>query len=205
MQPSHRGLYLALVVSLVVHASVLVSVSVKEPALGQHGTERYVTAQLSNDQPISINTPKPVSRTTPTNAENMITAVNAAERITVADPREEDNEPEKATEEPQGQTALESGMRNTASGTPDYLAAVLQRIDANKQYPYRAWRRQIEGTVDIRMLVYRDGSARVENAESNSAVLSQAAKQAISSAQPFPTPDANGITTPVRLSFTMEF
>jgi TonB family protein len=203
---SHRALYYALVVSVVLHAAMLVNLHVRQTSVGQAGSEFYVSAKLSDTRATPLGTTQTVSRqSSAPDDDSIVTAMHSTELIPALTHPADKPEAKDTANNVARQAPPDSGSISAASGNAGYLATVLQRIDANKTYPYLAWRNRIEGNVDIRMDVNPDGTVNVLDAESDSAMLAKAAKQAISKAQPFPPPRKNDAGTPIRLSFTMEF
>jgi protein TonB len=87
-----------------------------------------------------------------------------------------------------------------------YLSEVRRRISREKRYPRSARRRGIEGTVQLRFAIARDGTIAGLRAEGTD-VLSDAAVEAVRAAAPFrPLPEALGhaIRVNVPLVFELE-
>lgn len=204
MQLNHRIQWYALAISLFVHAVVLVKFNVAAPNLGQVGSGLYVVAQLVDIRTSPVSSQKTETKSLSTPDDSRITATDNSSFKLPTPVNEVDEASQKESQDkPVPEHSKESGNIFTTAGKPDYQLAVLKHIDAHKQYPYRAWRNRIEGSVDISMLVNNDGSATVLTAMSEYPALAGAAKEAIYKAQPLPVPTDDEV--PTKIAFTMEF
>lgn len=197
----HRVEFLALAMSVVVHTAMLVEFDVKPVRLGQADSGFYVTAQLgdiANSAP-TVPPPGPQPDSVPDSSD-----IIASDHVSAPVPVTPVNNKQRPDALTPAQAKV-NGSKPAATGTANYLSRVLKRIDANKQYPYQAWRNRIEGNVDIDLLVHHDGSATVLAAISDAPVLVEAAIAAINRATPLPVPAESDTTVPKKISFTMEF
>jgi outer membrane biosynthesis protein TonB len=197
----HRVEFLALAMSVVVHAAMLLELDVKPASPGLADSGLYVTAQLSDIANSAPSVPPPGSQpdTVPDSPDIIASAhVSAPVPVTPVNDKQRQDALTPAQ-------AKVNGSKSAAAGTADYVSTVLKRIDANKQYPYQAWRHRIEGNVDIDLLVNHDGSATVLAAIADAPVLVEAAIAAINRATPLPVPAESDTSVPKKISFTMEF
>lgn len=94
-----------------------------------------------------------------------------------------------------------SGVMGTGSGAFDFHGFA-NAVDANKQYPYMAVKRNIQGTVIIKVALDARGNLISVNSGGEAAdILKQAALQAVRAACPFP--NASGL--PISFTTTIRF
>lgn len=86
----------------------------------------------------------------------------------------------------------------------DYLGVLLAHIEKHKFYPRTARRRGLEGDVPIRFMMLSDNNIKILQANGSHAVLQQAAKEAVTSALPFPTPPVD-LSLPLMLEFSIRY
>lgn len=100
-----------------------------------------------------------------------------------------------------GQGSGSSGVSGTGSGPFDFNGFA-NAVDANKQYPYMAVKRNIEGTVTVAVTLDADGNLVSANTVGSAArMLEQAALQAIRAVCPYP----NALKAPVSFTTTVHF
>ncbi|HWR05995.1 MAG TPA: energy transducer TonB [Sporomusa sp.] len=94
-----------------------------------------------------------------------------------------------------------SGVAGTGSGAFDFNGFA-NAVDANKQYPYMAVKRNIQGTVTVAVKLDADGNlVSASTVGSAARMLEQAALQAISAVCPYP----NALKAPVSFTTTVHF
>ena len=84
---------------------------------------------------------------------------------------------------------------------------VRMMIESNKQYPYAARKRQIEGRVVLRFVIKANGMVKeVSLVEpSKHRLLDEAALEAVRASSPFPRPPARLFSGPVPLNICLVF
>ncbi|ATX82356.1 outer membrane transport energization protein TonB [Mariprofundus ferrinatatus] len=125
--------------------------------------------------------------------------------------------PQEAKQEAQPETAvLQQAVAEASQAAPQinegviqlekerYLADVMARIEEHKWYPKAARRRGIEGEVNVRFVLFPDGSARQLMVDNGPLLLLSAAKEAVERAVPLPKPPSN-VHCPLECEFRMRF
>lgn len=101
-------------------------------------------------------------------------------------------------------TAASTSVRGSSS---DYLAMVRMMIEKQKQYPYSARKRRIQGRAVVRFVISADGSvtdvALVKS--SRYGMLDTAALAAVRDAGPFPVPPQDLFSGPIPLEIGVAF
>lgn len=114
----------------------------------------------------------------------------------------------KAVSLPQVPTRIKVAY-DTYDQTLAYQGAIRRHIEKNKRYPPFAVKKGLEGSVDVRFLLYRDGLAeQVEIAKSSQiTLLDEAALRAVREGNPFPPfPESishNSMVIEVTLNFEL--
>jgi TonB family protein len=94
-----------------------------------------------------------------------------------------------------------SGVMGPGS-SPFDLAGFANAIEANKQYPYMAIKRHIQGTVTVRVALDAAGNlVSLSSVHTSSGILEQAGLQAVRAACPYP--NASGV--PISFTTTIRF
>ncbi len=94
-----------------------------------------------------------------------------------------------------------SGVAGTGSGAFDFNGFA-NAVDANKQYPYMAVKRNIQGSVTVAVKLDANGNlVSASTVGSAARMLEQAALQAISAVCPYP----NALNAPVSFTTTVHF
>jgi TonB family protein len=195
----------ALLISALLHAATFVHLGLNRPRAGQQESSLYIAAQLIDRTITSAIPADPVPRSTLDAGKSLAMTVRSSDvKAAVAAETTETGE-EIAPDKRATEQRAETGRKSSAAGELNYLSIVLRQIDRQKQYPYQAWRQQIEGKVEVDMLVNDDGSATVLAAVSAFPAFTDAAKEAIRKAQPLPVPVRSASAEPVKISFTMKF
>jgi TonB family protein len=199
-------IYFALLWSVLAHMAALAYFDFDAPRQGQAGLGHYISARLVNRPATpTMSARKPTQQPSPSGYFRLAVIDHSSFKVKAR--KDKAHKPKTVTTQhaPAPTPNVDPGNPSPAGGDASYESLVLKRIDAQKQYPYLAWRNRIEGKVDINLFIDRYGSATVLAARSDSPALAEAARAAIFKAQPLPIPPGNPSTATARIRFSMEF